>query len=81
VNYKRVSTVALVPHICFLKSPYSFPHRGSLKGCEVFNEAELMYPEASIKLHPPKIRIKQGSKQLTRLAENSTNVSRKISEP
>jgi hypothetical protein len=43
------------------KSPYSFPHRRSPQGCEVFNEAELLYPEASIKLRSPKtnqIRVK-----------------------
>jgi hypothetical protein len=54
VNYKRVSAVAQVPHIYFLKSLNFFPHRGSPQGCEVFNKVELMYPKASIKLRSPK---------------------------
>jgi hypothetical protein len=29
-------------------SPYTFPHRESQRGCEVFNDAEPMYPKASI---------------------------------
>jgi hypothetical protein len=41
---------------------YSFPHRGSPQGCKIFNEAELIYPEALIKLHFPKIHVKAGSK-------------------
>jgi hypothetical protein len=32
------------------QGPYSFAHRGSPQGCDVLNEVELMYPEASIKL-------------------------------
>jgi hypothetical protein len=34
---------------------YSFHHRGRQRGCEVFNEAEPMYPEATIKASFPKI--------------------------
>jgi hypothetical protein len=52
VSYKRASVVGLASHT--FQSPYSFPHSGSLQECVVFNEAELMYPEASIKLHSPK---------------------------
>jgi hypothetical protein len=48
MNYKRASIVVLASHI------YTFPHRGSPQGCEVFNEAEPMYPEASIKTLFPK---------------------------
>jgi hypothetical protein len=44
VSYKQASVVGLASHIYFSK-PYSFPHRGSPQECEVFNEAELMYPE------------------------------------
>jgi hypothetical protein len=56
---------------------YSFLHRGIPQGCEVFNEAELRYPEASIKLLSPKIRIMIRSNQLTRLAPSSTSVIHK----
>jgi hypothetical protein len=58
MNYKRASAVELVPCIYFLKSPYSFSHRGSPLGCELFNETELMYPEASIKLRSQKTHVK-----------------------
>jgi hypothetical protein len=54
MNYKQVSAIAQVPSIYFLKRSYSFPHSGSPQGCEVFNEAELMYLKASIKLRSPK---------------------------
>jgi hypothetical protein len=42
--------------LCFYQlGPYSFTHRGSPRGCEVFNEAELLYPKAVIQaLTPPK---------------------------
>jgi hypothetical protein len=40
-----------------------------------------MYPEPSIKLHSPKTHVKAESKQLTRLAGNSTSISRKVSKP
>jgi hypothetical protein len=53
VSYKQASVVGLASHIYF-SNPYSFPHRGSPQECEVFNEAELMYPRASIKLRSPK---------------------------
>jgi hypothetical protein len=36
---------------------YSFPHRESLLGREVFNEAELLYPKASIQALIPQISI------------------------
>jgi hypothetical protein len=32
---------------------YSFPYRGSPRGCEIFNEAEPMYPKAVIKASFP----------------------------
>jgi hypothetical protein len=38
-----------------------------------------MYPEASIKLCSPKTHVKVESKQLTRLARNSTSVFMQIS--
>jgi hypothetical protein len=39
-----------------------------------------MYPEASIKLQSPKAHVKVESKQLTRLAGNSTSVFTQINE-
>jgi hypothetical protein len=39
-----------------------------------------MYPEASIKLQSPKAHVKVESKQLTRLARNSTSVFTQINE-
>jgi hypothetical protein len=37
-----------------IQGPYSFSHKGSPQGCEFFNEAGPMYPEASIKASLPK---------------------------
>jgi hypothetical protein len=62
MSYKRASAVVLASYNLLSKSPYSFPHRGSPQGCEVFNEAELMYPEASINLHSLKIHVRARSK-------------------
>jgi hypothetical protein len=61
VIYNQASTVMLASHIYFLK-PILFSHRGSLQGCEVFNEAKLMYPEISTKFHSPKTHVKAESK-------------------
>jgi hypothetical protein len=60
VNYKRVSVVAQVPHIYFLKSLNFFPHKGSPQGCEVFNEPELMYPSINKASFPKKFASNQG---------------------
>jgi hypothetical protein len=54
---------------------------GIPQGYEVFNEVELRYSEASIKLRSTKTHVKAESKQLTRLARNSASVSCKVSEP
>jgi hypothetical protein len=60
MNYKRASAEVLASHVYFSKPVLFFPHRGTPQGCEVFNEIELMYPEALIKFHSPK---KSKSKQ------------------
>jgi hypothetical protein len=48
MNYKRAFVVAVTSRILF-QCPYSFSHRGSPQGFEVFNEEEPMYPKAAIK--------------------------------
>jgi hypothetical protein len=52
MNYKRAFVVAVTSRILF-QCPYSFSHRGSPQGFEVFNEEEPMYPKAAIKASFP----------------------------
>jgi hypothetical protein len=53
VNYKRAYVVMLALCIYYSR-PVLFSSQGKPARCEVFNEAEPMYPDASIKTSFPK---------------------------